>query len=116
METSSNKAYLGHLFAFSTILISSFNTNFMKVLLDGWITANGLVVLRALTAVAGFWLVSLFVRPKPDMPRPGRRDILMMMLGLVGEYVGRMYMTMNKSPQYVVRATTAPAGEKGEAR
>ena len=42
--------------------------------------------------------------------------ILMMMLGLVGEYVGRMYMTMNKSPQYVVRATTAPAGEKGEAR
>lgn len=42
--------------------------------------------------------------------------ILMMMLGLVGEYVGRMYMTMNKSPQYVVRTTTAPAGEKGEAR
>src|SRR5699024_2757510 len=42
--------------------------------------------------------------------------ILMMMLGLVGEYVGRMYMTMNKSPQYVVRATTAPAGEKGETR
>ena len=81
METSSNKAYLGHLFAFSTILISSFNTNFMKVLLDGWITANGLVVLRALTAVAGFWLVSLFVRPKPEVPRPGRRDILMMMLG-----------------------------------
>ncbi|WP_300278938.1 glycosyltransferase family 2 protein [uncultured Subdoligranulum sp.] len=38
--------------------------------------------------------------------------ILMMMLGLVGEYVGRMYMTMNKSPQYVIRTTTAEAGEK----
>lgn len=38
--------------------------------------------------------------------------ILMMMLGLVGEYVGRMYMTMNKSPQYVIRTTTAAAGEK----
>lgn len=37
--------------------------------------------------------------------------ILMMMLGLVGEYVGRMYMTMNKSPQYVIRTTTAAAGE-----
>lgn len=37
--------------------------------------------------------------------------ILMMMLGLVGEYVGRMYMTMNKSPQYVIRATTADAGQ-----
>ena len=38
--------------------------------------------------------------------------ILMMMLGLVGEYVGRMYMTMNKSPQYVIRTTTAAPGEK----
>lgn len=37
--------------------------------------------------------------------------ILMMMLGLVGEYVGRMYMTMNKSPQYIIRTTTASAGE-----
>ncbi len=42
--------------------------------------------------------------------------ILMMMLGLVGEYVGRMYMTMNKSPQYVVRSTTAPAGEQDSTR
>ena len=37
--------------------------------------------------------------------------ILMMMLGLVGEYVGRMYMTMNKSPQYIIRTTTASAGK-----
>lgn len=37
--------------------------------------------------------------------------ILMLMLGLVGEYVGRMYITMNKSPQYIVRSTTAKAGE-----
>ena len=37
--------------------------------------------------------------------------ILMMMLGLVGEYVGRMYMTMNKSPQYVIRSTTAAPGQ-----
>ena len=37
--------------------------------------------------------------------------ILMMMLGLVGEYVGRMYMAMNKSPQYIIRTTTAEAGQ-----
>lgn len=37
--------------------------------------------------------------------------ILMMMLGLIGEYVGRMYMAMNKSPQYIIRTTTASAGE-----
>lgn len=37
--------------------------------------------------------------------------ILMMMLGLIGEYVGRMYMTMNKSPQYIIRTTTASAGK-----
>lgn len=35
--------------------------------------------------------------------------ILMIMVGLVGEYVGRMYMTMNKSPQYIIKATTAPS-------
>ena len=29
--------------------------------------------------------------------------VIMMMLGLVGEYVGRMYITMNNAPQYVIR-------------
>ena len=29
--------------------------------------------------------------------------MLMLMLGLVGEYMGRMYIAMNRSPQYVVR-------------
>ena len=29
--------------------------------------------------------------------------ILMMMLGLVGEYVGRIFITMNRSPQYVIK-------------
>ena len=31
--------------------------------------------------------------------------MLMLMLGLVGEYVGRIYMCMNNSPQYVIRET-----------
>ncbi|MBO7356946.1 MAG: glycosyltransferase family 2 protein [Lachnospiraceae bacterium] len=29
--------------------------------------------------------------------------MLMMMLGLVGEYIGRMYISLNNSPQYVIR-------------
>ena len=29
--------------------------------------------------------------------------MLMLMLGMVGEYMGRMYISMNRSPQYVVR-------------
>ena len=77
----SDKSLMGHLFAFSTILIASFNTNFMKVLLNDWIHANGLVLLRAIIATAGFWLISLLVPSKPGMPRPKRRDILIIMLG-----------------------------------
>ena len=30
--------------------------------------------------------------------------ILMLMLGLVGEYVGRIYISINRSPQYVIRS------------
>ena len=30
--------------------------------------------------------------------------VLMLMLGMVGEYVGRIYISINKSPQYVVRS------------
>lgn len=32
--------------------------------------------------------------------------MLMMMLGMVGEYVGRSYMCINETPQYVIRRTT----------
>lgn len=31
--------------------------------------------------------------------------MMMVMLGLVGEYVGRMYISMNNSPQFVIRET-----------
>ncbi len=32
--------------------------------------------------------------------------MLMLMLGMVGEYVGRLYISENKNPQYVIRETT----------
>jgi len=31
--------------------------------------------------------------------------ILMLMLGMVGEYIGRIYISLNNSPQYVIRET-----------
>ncbi len=32
--------------------------------------------------------------------------ILMLMLGMIGEYIGRTYICINKAPQYVIRSTT----------
>ena len=29
--------------------------------------------------------------------------MIMLMLGLIGEYVGRVYISLNNSPQYVIR-------------
>lgn len=30
--------------------------------------------------------------------------VIMLMLGMIGEYIGRMYISMNNSPQYVIRS------------
>ena len=32
--------------------------------------------------------------------------MILLMLGMVGEYVGRLYISQNKNPQYVIRETT----------
>jgi hypothetical protein len=37
----------------------------------------------------------------------------MLMVGMAGEYIGRMYIAVNEAPQYVVRETTAE-GIKGD--
>ena len=31
--------------------------------------------------------------------------IIMMMLGMIGEYIGRIYISINNSPQYVIKET-----------
>ncbi len=37
--------------------------------------------------------------------------VLMLMLGMVGEYLGRLYISQNKNPQYVIRETTRDENE-----
>ncbi len=68
------------------------------------------------TAIAGFvWGLVIVIRKivNPAQIMAGYSSlmavilvvggVLMLMLGLVGEYVGRIYISINRSPQYVVR-------------
>lgn len=41
--------------------------------------------------------------------------MLMLMLGLVGEYIGRMYISMNNSPQFVIRESVGAGAEETDA-
>ncbi|MGL5636781.1 MAG: DMT family transporter [Bacteroidales bacterium] len=72
------RTILGHLMVLSTIIIYSFNTNFMKTLLPEWIDPFGLVVLRTGGSFVCFWLISFFIR---DKVKATRKEILMMLLG-----------------------------------
>ncbi len=38
--------------------------------------------------------------------------MLMLMLGMIGEYLGRLYISQNKNPQYVIRETTRNGKEE----
>lgn len=42
--------------------------------------------------------------------------MLMLMMGLVGEYIGRMYISMNNSPQFVIREMTGERKKEDEER
>ena len=40
--------------------------------------------------------------------------VMMLMLGLIGEYIGRMYICMNNAPQFVVRDLIAISEEEND--
>ena len=40
--------------------------------------------------------------------------MIMFMLGLIGEYIGRIYISLNNSPQFVIREIYGQTGEKRE--
>ncbi len=73
--------------------------------------------LGGITASAGF-LFAIYIALKkilnPTMPMGYSSlmcvllfigGMLMLMLGLIGEYIGRIYICLNKAPQYVIRNT-----------
>ncbi len=100
--------------------------NFVK-LLGLWIngfTAFSIKPLRIATvmgsalAAAGFLygiytVIKKFVNPDVPMGYSAIMSaivfiggMMMLMLGMIGEYVGRVYISQNKNPQFVVRETT----------
>lgn len=78
----------------STIIVYSFNTNFMKILMPVWIGPLGLVLLRCTVMTFGFWLISLFI-PTAGHATPCGKDILMMMLGGVLGIGGNLLLYIN---------------------
>lgn len=99
----------------------------LKKLLGLWFngfTAFSVTPLRIATVIGGFcacvgFLYGIFVFIRriinPDMVMGFSSlmcvilfvgGMLMIMLGLVGEYIGRIYISLNNSPQYVIREKT----------
>lgn len=96
----------------------------LKKLMGLWFngfTAFSVKPLRIATAVGGFsaglgFLYGIYTVVKrlvnPDVPMGFSSlmaalvffgGMIMVMLGLIGEYVGRIYISLNNSPQYVIR-------------
>lgn len=105
----------------------------MKKLLALWFngfTAFSIIPLRAATvlgavfAAMGFLygiytIIKKFVNPAVPMGFSSTMSaivfiggMLMLMLGLVGEYIGRIYISINHSPQYVIKEETGCSGDK----
>ncbi|MCM1568081.1 MAG: glycosyltransferase family 2 protein [Roseburia sp.] len=96
----------------------------LKKLLALWFngfTAFSVRPLRIATAVGGIFagvgflygiytIIKYFVNPNVPMGFSSTMSaivffggMIMVMLGLIGEYIGRIYISMNNSPQYVIR-------------
>lgn len=96
----------------------------LSKLLGLWLngfTAFSVKPLRIATAIGGFsafagflygiyTIIKRFVRPDVPMGFSSLMaatvffgGMIMLMLGLLGEYIGRVYISLNNSPQYVIR-------------
>lgn len=96
METTQKpKEIIGHLMVLSTIVIYSFNTNFMKILMPEWIGPHGLVLIRCTVMAFGFWIISLFIPANKQQAKPKRKDIFMMMLGGLLGIGGNLLLYIN---------------------
>lgn len=111
----------------------------MKKLLGLWFngfTAFSVKPLRIATALGGisaflgfiygiYTIVKKFINPDVPMGFSSTMaaivffgGMIMLMLGLIGEYIGRIYISLNNSPQYVIRERIRSVGEEslGESR
>ena len=70
----------GHIMMFSTILIYSFNTNFMKTLTPEYMGPLGFAFLRCLSCLLCFFIASLFL-PKETRKLSTKKDYWMLLLG-----------------------------------
>ena len=82
-------------------------------------------IIGFLFAVLGFILAMIIVIRKlthPDIPTTGWSSmfslmllvggIIMMMLGMIGEYIGRIYICLNRSPQFVIKDVVRTDSQK----
>ena len=96
METTQKpKEIIGHLMVLSTIIIYSFNTNFMKILMPEGIAPHGLALIRCTVMFLGFWIISFFIPASKQQAKPKRKDILMMMLGGLLGIGGNLLLYLN---------------------
>ena len=105
----------------------------MKKLLSLWFngfTAFSVKPLRVATivgmlfAAAGFLylvytLVNRFINPNVPIGWSSMMAVLLVvggcilfMLGLIGEYIGRIYISLNNSPQFVIKKVTGGKDEQ----
>ena len=101
----------------------------MSLFINGF-TAFSVKPLRIATVAGGFtallgFLYALYIMVKKIM-NPAIQmgyssmmcvllfigGMIMLMLGLIGEYIGRIYICLNKAPQYVIRNTVNIENEK----
>ncbi len=109
----------------------------LKKLIGLWFngfTAFSVKPLRITTAVGGasavvgflygiYTIVKRFLNPAVPMGFSSLMSALvffggmiMLMLGLIGEYIGRIYISLNNSPQYVIREKINMESQEGSAR
>lgn len=91
---NNDKTYIGHIMVLTTIFIYGFNTNFMKILVDGWVTPYALVLMRCMFSFIGFGIIWFFFSRKKG-PKPSNRERLMMMLGGVLGMGGNLLFYIN---------------------
>lgn len=74
----------------------------------GFLTIIGLIIMKCVKTNVALGWTSLIAT---NLLVGG---LIMFMLGVIGEYIGRIYLSMNQQPQYVIRSVIEKSGDKEE--